>query len=78
MTSLADTPLADGQVGLLDGLATTRAIRRYTGEPIPEQALRDMLFAATLLHHNVSELVTCDLKGFESIEGLTLLDPRRH
>lgn len=34
-------------VGLLDGLATTRAIRRYRDEPIPESALRDMLFAAT-------------------------------
>ncbi len=45
--SLADTPVSDDQVGLLEGLATTRAIRRYSNEPIPEQALRDMLFAAT-------------------------------
>ena len=34
-------------VGLYEGLLTTRAIRRYTGEPIPETDLRDMLFAAT-------------------------------
>jgi len=34
-------------VGLLEGLATTRAIRRYLDEPIPEEALRDILFAAT-------------------------------
>ena len=34
-------------VGLLEGLATTRAIRRYRDEPIPENDLRDMLFAAT-------------------------------
>lgn len=34
-------------VGLLEGLATTRAIRRYTDEPVPEDALRDILFAAT-------------------------------
>jgi len=32
---------------LLGLLATTRAIRRYTGEPVPESALRDILFAAT-------------------------------
>jgi nitroreductase len=32
---------------LLDGLATTRAIRRYRPEPIPEDALAQMLFAAT-------------------------------
>ncbi|MGA1345421.1 MAG: nitroreductase family protein [Ilumatobacteraceae bacterium] len=34
-------------VPLLEGLATTRAIRRYRDEPIPEEALRDILFAAT-------------------------------
>lgn len=34
-------------IGLLDGLATTRAIRRYTADPVPDDALRDMLFAAT-------------------------------
>ena len=34
-------------VGLLEGLASTRAIRRYTDEPVPAEALRAMLFAAT-------------------------------
>jgi nitroreductase len=34
-------------VGLLEGIATTRAIRRYSDEPVPEAALRAMLFAAT-------------------------------
>lgn len=34
-------------VDLLEGLATTRAIRRYTDEPVPDAALRDILFAAT-------------------------------
>ena len=32
---------------LLDGLATTRAIRRYRPEPVPEDALAAILFAAT-------------------------------
>jgi nitroreductase len=40
-------PLAADTVGLLHGLTTTRAIRRYTDEPLPEDALRDILFAAT-------------------------------
>jgi nitroreductase len=44
---LAGRPLASDTVGLLEGLCTTRAIRRYTDEPIPEDALRDILFAAT-------------------------------
>ena len=32
---------------LLEGLATTRAIRRYTEDPVPDEVLRDVLFAAT-------------------------------
>lgn len=47
MTNLADTPVADDTVGLLEGLATTRAIRRYTPDPIPDTALRDILYSAT-------------------------------
>lgn len=47
MQDLANTPLQEDQVGLLEGLTTTRAIRRYRDEPIPEQTLRDILWAAT-------------------------------
>ena len=36
-----------GDVGLYEGLVTTRAIRCYRNEAIPETDLRDMLFAAT-------------------------------
>jgi nitroreductase len=35
------------EVSLYEGLLSTRAIRRYTDEPIPDEALRDILFAAT-------------------------------
>ena len=34
-------------VSLLDGIATTRAIRRYRDEPVPEDVLAQILFAAT-------------------------------
>ena len=47
MADLSNTPLASDVVGLIEGLSSTRAIRRYLDEPIPEDALRDMLFAAT-------------------------------
>lgn len=47
MTAFEDTPISPDVVGLLQGLSTTRAIRRYTDEPIPENILRDILFAAT-------------------------------
>lgn len=40
-------PIATDMVGLLEGLTTTRAIRRYQDEPVPDEALRDILFAAT-------------------------------
>jgi nitroreductase len=35
------------EVGLLEGLATTRAIRRYRPDPIPTEDLARILFAAT-------------------------------
>ena len=44
---LAELPLPPDTVGLLEGLRTTRTIRRYTDEPVPPEALRAMLFAAT-------------------------------
>lgn len=34
-------------VSLLDGIASTRAIRRYTDDPVPDDDLAAMLFAAT-------------------------------
>ena len=40
-------PPGQPAIGLLDGMATTRAIRRYTSDAIPDEHLRDMLFAAT-------------------------------
>ncbi len=45
--NLDERPLPADSVGLLEGLTSTRAIRRYRDEPVPEAALRDMLFAAT-------------------------------
>jgi nitroreductase len=36
----------DDPVGLLEGLATTRAIRRYTDEPIPDDDLASILWHA--------------------------------
>jgi nitroreductase len=39
--------LPDDIVGLLEGICTTRAIRRYRDEPIPPDALRAIMFAAS-------------------------------
>jgi nitroreductase len=40
-------PLPTDTVGLLEGITTTRSIRRYRDEPLPTEALRAILFAAT-------------------------------
>jgi nitroreductase len=40
-------PAQKDQVSLYEGLLSTRAIRRYTDERVPGEALRDILFAAT-------------------------------
>src|SRR5277367_6466185 len=44
---LEPAPLPTDTVGLLEGLVSTRAIRRYADEAIAPAALRDILFAAT-------------------------------
>ncbi len=44
---LALETLPADSLGLLEGLTTTRSIRRYRDEPIPTDALRAMLFAAS-------------------------------
>jgi len=43
----ADAVLHPDTVGLLEGICSTRSIRRYRDEPVPEHVLRDVLFAAT-------------------------------
>ena len=46
-SDLGSVPLPADVVGLLEGIASTRSIRRYRDEPVPPEALRAMLFAAT-------------------------------
>jgi nitroreductase len=45
--ALLTQQLPADEIGLLAGIASTRAIRRYKDEPIPEQDLRAILFGAT-------------------------------
>lgn len=45
--SIGSRPLSLDTVGLLSGICSTRAIRRYREEPVPQNVLRDILFAAT-------------------------------
>ena len=45
--NLMQQPITESAVSLLEGLATTRAIRRYTDDEIPESRLRDIIWSAT-------------------------------
>jgi nitroreductase len=45
--TVTETDLPADTVGLLEGITTTRAIRRYTDDAVPQDALRAMLFAAS-------------------------------
>ena len=45
--SLSERPVPQSHIDLLEGLATTRAIRQYTDDLIPDHDLRDILFCAT-------------------------------
>ena len=47
MSEQPQRPIASDTIGLLEGLTTTRSIRRYTDDPVPDHVLRDILFAAT-------------------------------
>ena len=44
---LASMPLPPDTVGLIEGLTTTRAIRRYRDEPVKTEVLRTIMFAAS-------------------------------
>ncbi len=44
---LAHRALPADTVGLLEGLTSTRSIRRYRDEPVPHDVLRAIMFAAT-------------------------------
>ena len=46
-TDPAGRDLRGDTIGLLEGIVSTRAIRRYAAEPVPDDVLRDVLFAAT-------------------------------
>ena len=44
---MSDGTLMGDNAGILDAIATTRSIRRYLDEPVPNDVLRDICFAAS-------------------------------
>jgi len=46
-------------------------------QALPSRAeVYEEIFAATLMSHGVSELVTCDPRGYALFDGLEVIDPR--
>lgn len=47
MEDLPNLPVQPSLISIIDALSSTRAIRRYSDEAVPDRVLRDVLFAAT-------------------------------
>jgi nitroreductase len=43
----SDVEVQSTPLSLMEGICTTRAIRRYIDDPVPDRLLRDVLFAAS-------------------------------
>lgn len=59
-----------------DEAAVARAFDLVERHGLGRKRLADALLAATLMNHSVSELVTCDPRGFAPFDGLRVTDPR--
>ena len=59
-----------------DEAAVARALELVERYGLGRKRLADALFAGTLLHHGVGEVVTCDPRGFANFEELRRIDPR--
>ncbi len=65
----------------VDCVVTDAACVREAFDLLEQHALgrnriADTLFAATLLHHDIHEVITCNPGDFRGFEGLTVIDPR--
>lgn len=57
--------------------ATSRALELLERHALGRNRIVDTLLAATLLVSGVTELVTCNPRGFNIFEGLRTVDPSR-
>jgi predicted nucleic acid-binding protein len=59
-----------------DELVVLEAFDLLERHNLDRKRIADTLLAATLLHHGISELITCNVGDFEGFEGLKVIDPR--
>jgi len=60
----------------IDASTLARAFRLLERYQLSRKRIADTLFAASLLDHDVHELITCNLDDFRIFADLTLIDPR--
>lgn len=58
-----------------DGKIVLEALGLLERYDLGRKRIADTLFAATLLHHGVQEVITCNPGDFDVFEGLTTIDP---
>jgi toxin-antitoxin system PIN domain toxin len=58
-----------------DAHAAAHALDLIDRHRLGRRRLADSLFAATLLRHGVTELITCNAADFAAFEGLETIDP---
>lgn len=75
--ALARTYLDSGNVECIAADATVlgKALDLLERHELGRKRIADTLFAATLLHHGVQEVITCNPGDFRVFEGLTVIDP---
>ncbi len=61
----------------VDGAILELVFRLLERHQLGRKRLADTLFAAALLHHGISEVITCNPGDFQTFEGLRVIDPRR-
>jgi predicted nucleic acid-binding protein len=59
-----------------DESSMVKALELLENFGLGRKRVADTLFAATLLTHGVSELITCNVADFKIFSELTLIDPR--
>lgn len=60
----------------VDAASTLLAFDLLDAHALGRKRIADTLFAATLLEHDVTELLTCNVDDFRIFDRLTLIDPR--
>ena len=76
---LAEVPLPADTVGLVEGIVSTRAIRRYRDEPVPDEVLLGTVVHGTPddIARGVGDIVRAGAQHVQLTNMTPLCDPSR-